>query len=323
MTDCPRIILQQTEKKAKNTEIKGLISIGLPVYNGQRYIRQSLDSLLAQDYSNFELIISDNASTDETQQICLEYSAKDNRVRYYRNDRNMGAAWNFNRVFELSTGEYFMWASHDDWWAPSYLSSCRQILSSSKSIVLAGVMCESVDDETDKPLFIDKGFSTVGLSPQERLMKYKSTVHAGRHIGALFYGLWKRSLMTDRKPLRRVVGCDQILLTELCFEGEFVTVPEKLMTKRWGGASMSHKKNASAVGTKNPVLVWFPYFVREILLQSIILRTNKLTVGEKFRLCLWSFNHYVRVCVMRSIRRKFQRLRTFGRGILGQLLGNI
>ncbi|MEM4134638.1 MAG: glycosyltransferase, partial [Candidatus Micrarchaeia archaeon] len=78
-----------------------LVSIGMPVYNGERFIRQALDSLLAQDYENFELIISDNASEDKTPEICLEYAARDKRIRYYRNEKNMGAAWNFKRVFDL------------------------------------------------------------------------------------------------------------------------------------------------------------------------------------------------------------------------------
>jgi glycosyltransferase involved in cell wall biosynthesis len=300
-----------------------LISIGVPVYNGQRYIRQALDSLLAQDYENFELIISDNASTDETPRICLEYAARDKRIRYHRNEYNMGAVWNFNRVFELSSGEYFMWAGSDDYFDRRYLRSCLNVLSSSETIVLVGTVCQSIDSETDKLLFIDHGFSTAGLSPRERFMKYKSTIHAGKHIGAIFYGLWKRSLTAGIKPIRKVVGCDHILLAEFCFEGEFVTIPEKLMVKRWGGASLSHKKNASAVGVKNPVLIKFPYFVREILLQAIILKTDKLTAREKFQLCLWSLNHYVRVCVVRSARRKFQKPLNWAKSISRQLLGNI
>lgn len=118
---------------------KSLVSIGMPVYNGERYIVEALDSLLAQDYENFELIISDNASTDRTQGICLEYTSRDKRIRYYRNETNMGALWNFNRVFELSSGEYFMWASHDDLWRPHFISELVGLLEATPSAVLA--MC--------------------------------------------------------------------------------------------------------------------------------------------------------------------------------------
>src|SRR3989337_590294 len=112
------------------------VSIGLPVFNGEKYLRQALDSILAQTYQDFELIISDNASTDKTQQICREYVKKDSRIRYYRNKRNLGATRNHNRVFELSCGEYFKWASHDDLLAPEFLSRCVSVLDQDHSIVL-------------------------------------------------------------------------------------------------------------------------------------------------------------------------------------------
>lgn len=299
------------------------ICIGMLVYNGERYVRQALDSLLAQDYENFELVISDNASTDSTSEICLEYASRDKRIRYYRNERNMGAAWNFNRVFELSSGEYFMCASHDDWWAPNYLSSCLKALSASESIVLAGAMCESIDNETGKLRFIDHGLTTVGLCPRERFMRYKSAIHGGGHIGSIFCGLYRRDALREIMPIKKVIAGDHLILAELCFHGEFITVPQKLMTKMWGGASVSHKKNASVVGVKNPLLIKFPYFVREILLQAIILKTDELTAREKFKLCLWSLNHYIRACVMRSARRKFQGPLNWVKSIPRQLLGNI
>lgn len=307
----------------KTESKKTLVSIGMPVYNGESFIDQALESLLSQDFDNFELIISDNASTDHTQQICLNYAQRDDRIRYYRNEYNKGAVWNFNKVFELSFGKYFMWAAHDDCFEPSYLNSCLNVLSSSETIILAGTACQSVDSETDKPIFIDHGFSTIGLSPKERFIRYKTTIHSSKHIGAIFYGLWRRSLVTGVKPLKKVVGCDHIFLAELCFKGEFITIPEKLMVKRWGGASLSHHKNASAMGINNPVLTKCPYFIREILLQTVVCKTDKLTAREKFHLCLWSFNHYIRTCAARSTRRKFQGLLNRVRNIPRQILSNV
>jgi glycosyltransferase involved in cell wall biosynthesis len=97
------------------------VSIGLPVYNGQNYLRCALDSILQQDYTDFELIISDTASADASPGICQELARKDGRVRYYRNETNIGARGNYNRVFELARGEFFKWASHDDEFHPSGL----------------------------------------------------------------------------------------------------------------------------------------------------------------------------------------------------------
>jgi glycosyltransferase involved in cell wall biosynthesis len=113
-----------------------LVSIGLPVYNGAKYLKLALDSLLAQSYTNFEVIISDNASTDGTQQICKEYAAKDNRIHYYRNEKNTEAPVNFNRVFNLSSGKYFKWAADDDTQAPDYLRKCVQTLEGDDSVAL-------------------------------------------------------------------------------------------------------------------------------------------------------------------------------------------
>src|SRR5687767_6393032 len=101
-----------------------LLSIGLPVYNGQRYLHAALDSLLGQDFDDFELIIADNASTDETEAICREFAARDRRIRYHRNTANVGAVPNHNLVFELARGKYFKWAAHDDECHPGMLRSC-------------------------------------------------------------------------------------------------------------------------------------------------------------------------------------------------------
>src|SRR5882762_1549884 len=112
------------------------ISIGLPVYNGENFITDALESILGQTYTDFELIISDNASTDRTEALCKSYAARDPRIRYWRNAENLGAARNFNRVFELSSGEYFKWTAHDDVLAPDYLEKCIEASDRDPSVVL-------------------------------------------------------------------------------------------------------------------------------------------------------------------------------------------
>ena len=95
----------------------------MPVYNGELFIRQAIDSLLAQTFSKFELIISDNCSTDDTEAICREYASRDQRIRYFRHSENRGAIFNFNFVLEQARGEYFMWAAHDDLWDEHWIAS--------------------------------------------------------------------------------------------------------------------------------------------------------------------------------------------------------
>jgi len=114
-----------------------LVSIGLPVFNEGRFIRQSLESLISQDYKNIEIIISDNASTDNTRKICEEVEREYSNIRYYRFDQNLGAVKNFNYVFECAKGKYFTWASGHDLWSSNYIRQCVKELEENKDAVIA------------------------------------------------------------------------------------------------------------------------------------------------------------------------------------------
>jgi len=275
---------------------KPLVSIGMPVYNGEPHIRQALDSLLAQDYENFELIISDNASTDRTQEICLSYAARDKRIQYYRNQTNMGIAWNFIRVLELSSGEYFMWAAHDDYWDPLYLHSCIRAFDASEAIVLAGALCEGVDYETGESIRTFPGLSTAGLSPYARFMRVGSAY--SRMIGpyTLFHGVYKRSALHEVLQFRKALIADYFLLAELSLKGEFVTVPEKLMVKRVREVSRSSQTIARAMGISR-LHVWFRCEVWEIMWLSIIFQSDRLRLHEKIKLACWSLGKYAQFSV--------------------------
>ena len=113
------------------------LSIGLPVFNGEQFIRAAVESILAQSFSDFELIISDNASTDMTPAICREYAQRDSRIRFIQQSENRGGAWNFNHVFSLARGSYFKWAPCDDVIAPTYLERCIEALDRTPAAVLA------------------------------------------------------------------------------------------------------------------------------------------------------------------------------------------
>src|SRR5262245_52908080 len=115
---------------------KSRVALGLPVYNGERHLRRALDNVLAQDFEDFQLVISDNASTDGTQDICLEYARRDSRIRYSRNATNVGIAPNFQRAFRLSDGEYFKWLVHDDVCSPGFLRECVDLLDEAPDTVV-------------------------------------------------------------------------------------------------------------------------------------------------------------------------------------------
>ena len=112
------------------------VSLILPVFNGENYIGEAIESVLAQTYTDFELLISDNASTDKTEVICKKYVKKDSRIQYYRNNINIGAASNFNILFNKCRGEYFQWIAHDDMFEPQFLEKCVDVLDNRPDTVL-------------------------------------------------------------------------------------------------------------------------------------------------------------------------------------------
>lgn len=301
-----------------------LVSIGMPVFNGERFIRQAVDSLLAQDHEHLELIISDNGSEDATAAICRQYAAKDPRVQFHRSPSNVGATANFNRVFELSSGDYFMWAAHDDFWAPEFVRTCLELLLERDSILLAGCACELVDPETGEHIETDRGISTRGMTPYERFKLHKLTLHTLSNYNIVFYGLFRRASLDKVMPFRKVISNDHLLLAQLAMWGEFDTHPESLMTKRRGGASRSYRANANALCISNPLLLASPMLVREFYLQRLIYGTDKLTSAEKLQLSIWSAINYLRVHIMRAsryhggrtLRRNARRVRDLGRRLL-------
>src|SRR3954453_24106144 len=137
-----------------------MLSIGMPVYNASKHLGGALDALLAQNFGDFHLLISDNASTDDTEAICHRYAAADPRVRYHRNSKNIGAAANFNKVFtESERCRYFMWAAHDDRWPPDYVGRCVAALENRSQAVLCTTEIEFIDDD---------GAPAVDLAPEIR-----------------------------------------------------------------------------------------------------------------------------------------------------------
>lgn len=218
------------EKYQKLSSKKPRVSIGMPVFNGEKYLREALDSLLAQTYRDFEIIISDNASTDHTQQICHEYATKDSRIHYYRNEKNLGAPRNFNRVFELSSGEYFKWAAYDDVLAPEFLQKCVSILDDDHSVVL----CHS------KTARIDEHGTLVGNYDNRTLMKicsWKPHERFGDLISTRnpcwqIFGVIRASSLGTTPLHGSYIGADRNLLAEIGLLGRMYEIPEYLFFRR-------------------------------------------------------------------------------------------
>jgi len=206
---------------------KPLISMGLPVFNGERFLREALDSVLAQTYSNFELIISDNASTDRTQEICQAYAARDRRVRYHRSPENFGLAWNFNRVFELSTAPYFKWVAHDDVCAPEYVERCVGVLDRMSSVVLCYARAVLIDEHGAHLEDCIDGCHLSSPRPSERFRDLFSNLRLSNPV----FGVIRASALRPA-PFGSYVASDVVLLGELALRGGFYEVPERLFFRR-------------------------------------------------------------------------------------------
>ncbi|MHB8172750.1 MAG: glycosyltransferase [Thermincolia bacterium] len=210
----------------KNGE-QPLVSIGMPVYNGEPYLRQALDSLVAQDYMNFELIISDNASTDRTYEICQEYRVGDNRIKLYRNETNLGSSWNGNRVFDLALGKYFMWAAHDDFWDRTYISKCVAKLEKHPEAVLCHTEINFINEVGECIDFYYNKMEVQGMDIPDRIQVLISKIN-----WYTIYGLIRTQVLKKIQMRIDMYGSDVVLLLQLLLLGEFVKVYEPLFNYR-------------------------------------------------------------------------------------------
>jgi glycosyltransferase involved in cell wall biosynthesis len=204
------------------THSKPLVSIGMPVYNGERFIREALDSVLGQTYENLEVIISDNASTDSTGAICLEYTARDQRIQYHRNAVNLGVIANFRRVFELSSGDYFMWACADDLRPATAVENCVEALLRDSSAVMAhGAVLVRLGGRED----LIEVTNEVHLSDLEAAERVRAFTKGIRH-NAMLYGLYRRSALA-KGTLGTCLGQDYLLCLQMCLLGpvEYIKTP--------------------------------------------------------------------------------------------------
>jgi glycosyltransferase involved in cell wall biosynthesis len=204
------------------------VSIGLPVFNGERYLRQMLDSILAQTFTDFELIISDNASTDGTSDICRDYDAKDSRICYHRNQENLGAARNFNQAFHLSNGVYFRWASADDFFARDSIERCVDVLDSNPEVVLCYPRTILIDDQGN---IIRPYKDNLDLQSDRAAERFALALE---RIGLVnvHYGLMRSSALRRSALMKNYPGSDVALIAELTLHGKFWEIRETHFYRR-------------------------------------------------------------------------------------------
>jgi glycosyltransferase involved in cell wall biosynthesis len=217
------------DQKAVMSENEPRISLGMPVFNGEAFLEPAIASILSQTYEDFELLISDNASTDGTEAICAKYAAKDKRIRYYRNAKNIGAVKNFNRVFELSSGKYFKWVAHDDLLAPGFLQRCVQVLDEDPTVVLCYSKARIVDEFGQVIGTYDVNLNNI--SSGEPHKRFRDLVLIN-HWCLEVFGLIRSSVLRMTPLISSHIGSDRNLLAELSLLGRFCQIPEYLFSSR-------------------------------------------------------------------------------------------
>jgi len=202
------------------------VSIGLPVYNGSKYLALAIDSILGQTFRDFELIISDNASTDATPDICRAYASRDHRIEYFRQDHNVGVGPNHNFCARRAAGEYFRWASHDDLLEPEYLAKCVAALDANPDAVLCHSKTRIIGDKGEA-----FAVHLAGLDAPRPSSRFAALI-LKPHWAVEMFGVMRTEALLRTGLISGYYGGDKALLAELALLGRFLHVPEPLFVNR-------------------------------------------------------------------------------------------
>jgi len=264
---------------------KPLVSVGVFLYNEERFVRESLQALLLQDYPNLEIIISDNCSTDNTVAICRELTASDERVRLICQASNIGAAANSILVLNQARGDYFMWASGHDLWSPNLVTQCVQLLESRPTAAIAHALSSWIGAD-GQPLDKMSGvYDTGGMNGISRFfMAFWGNMHP-------ILGMIRMDYLRRIPAIHECAGTDQLVLAELAFMGEFLLVTTAHWSRRQPRAEESHKQKMKRYTGKEFKLAgsWldrtFPLLRLPLELVRIVMR-SPLSVTERIAVLL-------------------------------------
>jgi len=243
------------------------VSIGLPVYNGEEFLKEAIVSILDQTFEDFELLISDNASTDGTLALCESFAARDSRIKVLRSSVNHGATWNFDRVFAAAKGRLFKWQACDDVLNPSFLEQTVEALVQNPAAVLAYTLVYQIDrsgQETPPDTYIAKAevSTRLGLNrptPHERFRVFVDQSALWLPV----FGLIRTDVLAQTGLMGRYVGSDRVLLAELTLHGPFVEVPQHLFgfrqhTERYGKKYKTSRERIHWVDPSKATRLAFP-----------------------------------------------------------------
>lgn len=263
------------------------VSIGIPVYNGENYLEEALDSILTQTFTDFEVIICDNASTDRTETIARKAAERDSRVHYFRNESNLGAAPNFNKCLELSRGEYFRWAAHDDLCLPEYLERCLEVLEADPGV--AACHSETVIIDSDGKHFQDYHMETGRWESSDPIRRFINAISEGHWCFSVF-AVIRRSVLIKTSGIGSFIGSDRNLIAQVVLQGRLLHTPHPLFLSRDHSGRSVRKLDLRQRGE------WFDtsrsdtgrfYFMRLFKEHARILFASDVSVLQKARGFVW------------------------------------
>lgn len=299
------------------------VTVGVPVFNGERYLAETLASILSQDLEDIEVLVSDNGSTDRTCEIVEEFAARDPRVTLLRSDTNKGAAHNYNKLVSAASAPYFKWASADDLCDSRLLRLCADVLDRHPSVVLAYPQTLLIDAEGRSVGEYDDRLHIMGSDPADRLARFATR----RRLCNACFGLIRRDALDRTRLIGPYVSSDIVFLAELLLHGSFYEVQERLFSRRktdtsCGLGTLSRRQvqawfsPGTRTGILPPLLRVFLEILRAVLVSDLELAARLRTVGcfsvawvsRRSRVRFGLFRQAVR----RSIRRRGERAPAVG-----------
>ena len=202
------------------------VTIGLMVYNEEKYIALAIASILEQDYSNYEIIIADNASTDRTGEIALKYADRDSRIKYFRHAQNIGALDNFNFLVRNANGKYFVLAGGHDLWSQNYITALTDALENHPGAVLAHAPTSWLDDSGQH---LNKRTGFIDTSGLDSVARFNLVMWNNQHA---MYGLYRLSVLRETRLQMQFVGSGILMLCELALQGDIILAPEAMWYRR-------------------------------------------------------------------------------------------
>lgn len=289
-----------------------ILSVGMPVFNGAQWIEEALESILQQDFRAFELIICDNASTDDTGAICRRVAEADARVRYLRHDRNIGAHANYDRVFGLASGEYFKWASCSDLCLEGFFSKCLAVLQARPDVVLAyprALLVFAPPGEDEYGVEYEDNLNLEDERPSTRFSEYLNR----ERWNNVMNGVIRASALRETALNLPLPGSDISMVAELALRGKFVEIPDRLFMRRFspettGILMQSAGSPAAANGYPGR-----PTNIERVKLHSYRFVTAlraPIGLAEKARVWLYLLRRIVRL--RHQVLRKLARLARLG-----------